>query len=77
MFLSVTLKPFINFEIIFFFSNSLLILGPPPCTTIIDKPNLLRTFISDIKLLKTFLSIRTFPPYLITIFSFSYFFMYF
>ena len=44
---------------------------------IADRPNLLRTFISDIKLLKTFLSIRTFPPYLITIFSFLYFFIYF
>ena len=44
---------------------------------IIDRPNLLRTFISDIKLLKTFLSIRTFPPYFITIFSFSYFLTYF
>ena len=44
---------------------------------IIDKPNLLRTLISEIKLLNTFLSIKTFPPYLITIFSFSYFFTYF
>ena len=30
IFLSVTLNPFINFETIFFLSNSLLILGPPP-----------------------------------------------
>ena len=44
---------------------------------IIDRPNLFRTFISEIKLLNTFLSIRTFPPYLITIFSFLYFFTYF
>ena len=41
MLLSVTLKPFINLETIFF-SNSLLILGPPPCTTIIERPNFLK-----------------------------------
>ena len=50
-FLSVTLKPLINFETIFFLSNSLLILGPPPCTTIIERPNLLSTYISDINVL--------------------------
>ena len=73
MLLSVTLKPFINLETIFFFSNSLLILGPPPCTTIIESPNFFKTCISEMKLLNTFLSISTFPPYLITISSFSYF----
>jgi len=30
IFLSVTLKPLINFDTIFFLSNSLFILGPPP-----------------------------------------------
>ena len=36
----LTLRPLINFDWIFDFSNSLFILGPPPCTTTIDKPNL-------------------------------------
>ena len=39
------------------------------CHHYIDQPS--------IKLLKIFLSIKTFPPYLITIFSFSYFLIYF
>ena len=37
--LFVTLNPFINSVFIFSFFNSLSILGPPPCTTTIDKPN--------------------------------------
>ena len=39
IFSSVTLNPLINFDSIFDFSNSLLILGPPPCTTTIERPN--------------------------------------
>ena len=37
--LLVTLNPLINSVLIFSFFNSLSILGPPPCTTTIDKPN--------------------------------------
>ena len=77
IFLSVTLRPLINFDEIFDFSNSLLILGPPPCTTTIEIPNLFSITKSFIKLLKIFLSIKTFPPYLITIISFLYLLIYF
>ena len=74
--LSVTLKPLINFDWILDFSNSLLILGPPPWTTTVERPNLFKINKSVIKLLNTFLSIKTFPPYLITIKSFLYFSIY-
>ena len=53
IFLSVTLNPSINFDSIFFLSNSLFILGPPPWTIITDRPNLLRILTSKIKLLNT------------------------
>ena len=45
-FLSVTLKPFINLVWILFFFNSLSILGPPPCTIIIERPNLFNILMS-------------------------------
>ena len=77
IFLSVTLKPLINFDWIFDLSNSLLILGPPPWITAIERPNLFKTLISSIKLLNIFLSIKTFPPYFITIKSFLYLSIYF
>ena len=73
IFLSVTLKPLINFDLMFDLSNSLFILGPPPCTTITESPNSFNIFKSDIKLLKISLSINTLPPYFITINSFLYF----
>ena len=73
MFLSVTLKPLMNLVVIFDFSSSLLILGPPPCTTTIERPNLFKIPISSIKLLNMLLSIRTLPPYLITMVSPLYF----
>ena len=76
-FSSVTLSPLINLVFIFSFLSSLSILGPPPCTIIIDKPNLFSKLMSFIKLLKISLSIKTLPPYFTTISSFLYFLVYF
>ena len=75
-FSSVTLSPLINLVFIFSFFSSLSILGPPPCTIIIDKPNLFSKLMSSIKLLKISLSIKTLPPYFTTISSFLYFLIY-
>ena len=77
IFSSVTLRPLTNFEEIFDLSSSLLILGPPPWTTTTDRPSFCNIDKSLTKLLKIFLSIKTFPPYLITIISSLYISMYY
>ena len=77
IFSSVTLKPLTNLEFICDLSNSLFILGPPPCTTTTDKPNFCKIDKSLMKLLNICLSMKTLPPYLIVIISSLYFSMYF
>ena len=62
-----------NLVEIFNFSSSLLIRGPPPCTTTIESPNLFKILISLMKLLNIFSFVKTLPPNFITIISFLYF----
>ena len=71
--LVVTLSPLTNSLLIPVSFNLLLILFPPPWTIIGIKPSLFNTDISLIKISNRFLSTKTLPPHLMTIYSSLYF----